>query len=194
MNGPERKPGKRQEKRPGKRQAIRPEKKLEKKPERRGGALPSLPFALKDIGKLDACPELVSCPVLKSRSDSKTKADLWLHLGWEGQAVPTARTLMSRPATSGMPWIPFTRQPVWGAPGFFCGSQAEYGIADGVMGEEILCRPVSEYGKDKLEVCRRAGEEAKALGIDYIHARIFSVYGPGRPSLVPGVYLPQYLS
>jgi len=42
-----------------------------------------------------------------------------------------------------------------------------------------LCHPVSEYGKDKLEVCRRAGEEAKALGIDYIHARIFSVYGPG---------------
>ena len=47
------------------------------------------------------------------------------------------------------------------------------------MGEEILCHPVSEYGKDKLEVCRRAGEDAKALGIDYIHARIFSVYGPG---------------
>ena len=56
---------------------------------------------------------------------------------------------------------------------------AEYGIVDGIMGEEILCHPVSEYGKDKLEVCRRAGEDAKALGIDYIHARIFSVYGPG---------------
>ena len=40
-----------------------------------GGRLTVLPFALKDIGKLDACPELVSCPVLKSRSDSKTKAD-----------------------------------------------------------------------------------------------------------------------
>lgn len=37
----------------------------------------------------------------------------------------------------------------------FSGSQAEYGIVDGVMGEGIVCHPVSEYGKDKLEVCRR---------------------------------------
>ena len=37
LNGPGRKPGKRQKKRPGKRQAIRPEKKLEKKPEKNGG-------------------------------------------------------------------------------------------------------------------------------------------------------------
>ena len=35
-----------------------------------------LPFALKDIGKLESCPEL--CPI------PPKKADLWLHLGWEG--------------------------------------------------------------------------------------------------------------
>jgi len=47
------------------------------------------------------------------------------------------------------------------------------------MKEDGVCSPVSEYGKDKLEVCRRASEEAERLGITYIHARIFSVYGPG---------------
>lgn len=47
------------------------------------------------------------------------------------------------------------------------------------MREDSPCHPVSEYGKDKLEVCRRVGERAAELGITYLHARIFSVYGPG---------------
>lgn len=145
-----------------------------------GGRITVLPFALKDIGKLDACPELVSCPVLKSRSDLKTKADLWLHLGWEGAGSANRQDPHVQARNIGYALDSLHTAARLGCARFlFCGSQAEYGIADGVMGEEILCRPVSEYGKDKLEVCRRAGEEAKALGIDYIHARIFSVYGPG---------------
>ena len=47
------------------------------------------------------------------------------------------------------------------------------------MREDGECHPVSEYGKDKLKVCSMASEEARRLGITYIHARIFSVYGPG---------------
>ena len=47
------------------------------------------------------------------------------------------------------------------------------------MHEELACRPVSEYGKDKLEVCEQALKLSGELGITYIHTRIFSVYGPG---------------
>ena len=61
----------------------------------------------------------------------------------------------------------------------FSGSQAEYGIHDGLITEETACNPVIEYGKAKLEVLRQAPEVSKEIGIDYVHLRIFSVYGPG---------------
>ncbi|WP_124065189.1 NAD(P)-dependent oxidoreductase [Clostridium sp. E02] len=67
----------------------------------------------------------------------------------------------------------------------FSGSQAEYGIHSRAMSEETECRPVSEYGKAKLEFSQMAisqTREWKKAGVsqmDYLHARIFSVYGPG---------------
>jgi len=67
----------------------------------------------------------------------------------------------------------------------FSGSQAEYGIHKDAMKEDIECSPISEYGKAKLEFLNRAVEQTndwKRQGVadmDYIHARIFSIYGPG---------------
>lgn len=67
----------------------------------------------------------------------------------------------------------------------FSGSQAEYGICQTVMREEAHCHPVSEYGKAKLEFGRQARElcglwrERGESGMDFLHVRIFSVYGPG---------------
>ncbi len=67
----------------------------------------------------------------------------------------------------------------------FSGSQAEYGICETAMREDMECRPVSEYGKAKVDF----GREARRLcslwrqqgewNMEYIHTRIFSVYGPG---------------
>ena len=59
----------------------------------------------------------------------------------------------------------------------FSGSQAEYGIHRDVMTEESECRPVSEYGKAKLEFGRKAAKNCREM--EYVHCRIFSVYGPG---------------
>ena len=147
---------------------------------RRGECLTFLPFALKDIRKLESCPALVPSSALKSHSAPKGVAELWLHLGWEGAGSANRQDPHVQARNIGYALDSLHTAARLGCARFlFCGSQAEYGIVDGIMGEEILCHPVSEYGKDKLEVCRRAGEEAKALGIDYIHARIFSVYGPG---------------
>lgn len=67
----------------------------------------------------------------------------------------------------------------------FSGSQAEYGIHKDAMAEDTECSPISEYGKAKLEFLNRAVEQTndwKRQGVadmDYVHARIFSVYGPG---------------
>lgn len=67
----------------------------------------------------------------------------------------------------------------------FSGSQAEYGGYDTAMREDMECRPVSEYGRAKAEFGRRARELVRlwasedGFAMEYIHARIFSVYGPG---------------
>ncbi len=67
----------------------------------------------------------------------------------------------------------------------FSGSQAEYGIHKEAMTEETECRPVSEYGRAKLEFFKRAAEQTEnwrkngVSDMEYIHSRIFSVYGPG---------------
>ena len=61
----------------------------------------------------------------------------------------------------------------------FSGSQAEYGLCRELTAEGHPCEPVSEYGKAKLEFCRRAEKLCETYHMEYIHTRIFSVYGPG---------------
>ncbi|MEY8337821.1 NAD(P)-dependent oxidoreductase [Lachnospiraceae bacterium 62-35] len=90
----------------------------------------------------------------------------------------------------------------------FSGSQAEYGVHRAAATEETPCHPVSEYGRAKLEFGRRAAkacgqsaldsclkpevkgegsqpgdlterQKLSSLKMEYVHCRIFSVYGPG---------------
>lgn len=62
------------------------------------------------------------------------------------------------------------------------------------MGETRECHPVSEYGKAKIAFGRNATEkvrqwnQAGVCRMEYVHTRIFSVYGR-RPSVVIGEYL-----
>lgn len=58
------------------------------------------------------------------------------------------------------------------------GSQAEYGFTNEIQTEDMVCRPVSEYGKAKLEILSLGWQMAEHLNISYIHLRIFSLYGP----------------
>lgn len=152
--------------------AVRPDSagrgELEAMQRETGGQLTVLPVDLSACGTLDRHPAL------------EGRADLWLHLGWEGSGSAN-RTNPEIQARN----IGYALEALGAAARLSCtrflfsGSQAEYGIADGLMREDSPCHPVSEYGKDKLEVCRRAGERAAELGITYLHARIFSVYGLG---------------
>lgn len=132
------------------------------------GRMTVLPVDLSGCGDLDAHPAL------------EGRADLWLHLGWEGSGSANRKNPEIQARNIGYALEALGAAGRLGCTRFlFSGSQAEYGIMEGVMSEDSPCRPVSEYGKDKLEVCRRAGERAGELGITYLHARIFSVYGPG---------------
>jgi len=77
----------------------------------------------------------------------------------------------------------------------FAGSQAEYGqtLADieakygkdfdinaiPRQSEDALTNPKSEYGKAKLELKSKLKNLGDSLGIEYVHMRIFSVFGSG---------------
>lgn len=152
--------------------AVRPDSagrgELEAMQRETGGQLTVLPVDLSACGTLDRHPAL------------EGRADLWLHLGWEGSGSANRTNPEIQARNIGYALEALGAAARLGCTRFlFSGSQAEYGIADGLMREDSPCHPVSEYGKDKLEVCRRVGERAAELGITYLHARIFSVYGPG---------------
>lgn len=152
--------------------AVRPDSagrgELEAMQRETGGQLTVLPVDLSACGTLDRHPAL------------EGRADLWLHLGWEGSGSANRTNPEIQARNIGYALEALGAAARLGCTRFlFSGSQAEYGIADGLMREDSPCHPVSEYGKDKLEVCRRVGERAAELGITYLHARIFSVYWPG---------------
>lgn len=108
------------------------------------------------------------------------------HFGWDGSgsANRMKRDVQLKNVTDSLKALEGARR--LGCRRFlFSGSQAEYGIHDQAMSEETECRPVSEYGRAKLEFLKRAMEQTESWkqkgisGMDYIHTRIFSVYGPG---------------
>lgn len=57
------------------------------------------------------------------------------------------------------------------------GSQAEYGATTEPQTEDSNCNPFSEYGKAKLKVKQELFNLSEQLDINYIHLRIFSLFG-----------------
>lgn len=57
------------------------------------------------------------------------------------------------------------------------GSQAEYGYVEDLITEETPCNPEIEYGKAKLRVFNEGSVLCNALGLKYLHLRIFSIFG-----------------
>lgn len=105
-------------------------------------------------------------------------ADCFYHLAWEGARQP------------------YRDDPVLQQKNYFCtieafhaaqetgcsfflgsGSQAEYGIMTGLVDEETLCQPVTEYGKQKLHCFETLSEMADKTEMKFIWTRIFSIYG-----------------
>ena len=115
--------------------------------------------------------------------------DVFFHFGWDGSGSENRRKadVQQKNAEDGLKALVGARS--LGCRRFlFSGSQAEYGICQTVMDEERACQPVSEYGKAKVEFYKLATRQIAqwsqmgsndGRGMEYIHTRIFSVYGPG---------------
>ena len=59
------------------------------------------------------------------------------------------------------------------------GSQAEFGIFDGTLSDNVPKNPVTGYGIAKLAAGRLTALECRNLGMKHNWARILSCYGPG---------------
>lgn len=107
-------------------------------------------------------------------------ADIFLHFAWggPGAAGRADKTVQQANVVDTMACIHAAHS--MGVKRFiFSGSQAEYGKTCGIISEDTPCSPILEYGKCKLQVRQQAPILAEKLGMDYIHLRIFSIYGPG---------------
>ncbi|MCR5671580.1 MAG: NAD(P)-dependent oxidoreductase [Butyrivibrio sp.] len=61
------------------------------------------------------------------------------------------------------------------------GSQAEYGVFEGIQTEDTPLDPFSAYGKCKVKALEELSRQAKSCNIDLIWARIFSLIGKYEP-------------
>ncbi len=140
-------------------------------------ALEGLPvhIAELELGQMDRVREVIGEP-----------CSLFFHLGWEGSGSDSRKKteIQQQNARDGIKALKGARS--LGCTRFiFSGSQAEYGSCRTLMKEDQPCLPVSEYGKAKVQVgeeayrlCRQWREKGE-YDMEYIHARIFSIYGPG---------------
>jgi nucleoside-diphosphate-sugar epimerase len=106
------------------------------------------------------------------------KADLFVNLAWEGTGH-SGRDVTDIQKDN----IAHSLEAIKVAVGIGCslfveaGSQAEYGTVLDKISETTPCHPFSEYGKAKLAVKEQGSKIANALGMKYLHLRIFSLYG-----------------
>lgn len=107
------------------------------------------------------------------------KADCFIHFAWDGSGyagrasedVQNMNVLYSQKA--------LRIADTLGCGQFiFPGSQAEYGICHELISEATVCKPLSAYGKAKVEFSKYAADYCMNKDLCFIHLRIFSVYGP----------------
>ena len=106
--------------------------------------------------------------------------DVFCHFGWggSGSASRTDRALQKKNLEISLETIR-TAKALGCKKFLFSGSQAEYGMHRDLITEETACEPKSLYGEAKLAMREKGETLCGELGLRYIHARIFSAYGPG---------------
>lgn len=108
------------------------------------------------------------------------RCDVFLHMGWRGAGSGSRKDAVIQKESVKDALNAVRAASALGCGRFlFTGSQAEYGIHNMLMDETIPCRPGSPYGEAKLVVRTEAEKLCRELSVDYGHACIFSVYGPG---------------
>lgn len=105
-------------------------------------------------------------------------ADCFYHLAWEGARAPYRDDKNMQVNNYNCTLDAFDSAIKMGCKFFLgSGSQAEYGITDGLVDENYPCNPNTEYGKEKLHAYTTLTEKARETGMRFVWTRIFSVYG-----------------
>lgn len=116
-----------------------------------------------------------------SRENKKIgNGDVFIHLAWCGadkhdrnnSAIQECNMEMSR-ASMQIAVVNHCKRYV------FVGSQAEYGRMTVITDETTDCKPMTAYGKAKFDISKELSVSANMNSIEFVHARVFSVYGPG---------------
>ena len=111
-------------------------------------------------------------------SDVIDDADCFYHLAWEGARAPYRDDKNMQVNNYKCTLDAFDSAIKMGCKFFLgSGSQAEYGITDGLVDENYPCNPNTEYGKEKLHAYTTLADKAKETGMRFIWTRIFSIYG-----------------
>ena len=107
-------------------------------------------------------------------------ADIFIHFAWDGSGNEGRANVEIQQRN-----VEYAKKAMSIAKDLSCkmflfpGSQAEYGSKFDEIFEDDECIPLSPYGKAKLEFSKWAMEETKNTQLQFIHLRIFSVYGYG---------------
>ena len=104
--------------------------------------------------------------------------DVFFHLAWQGGRYDFAAQYGNIADTLGA----LEAAGRLGCRRFICtGSQAEYGRQTALITEETCSHPTDAYGAAKLAACALSRQRAADLGIEWIWARVFSLYGTYEP-------------
>lgn len=107
-------------------------------------------------------------------------ADAWVQIGWDGAGSDNRKKRDVQQQNVVYALAAVRAAGILGCKRFlFTGSQAEYGVHHDWVNEETPCSPVSQYGIAKCDFARQAEGLCRVLAMEYVHLRIFSVYGPG---------------
>lgn len=113
-------------------------------------------------------------------SQIPVSVDVFYHLAWEGTRASARddKLLQENNYQSSLKAVKVAFE--LGCKSFVgVGSQAEYGKCIGRITENYKATPLTEYGKAKLRFCEDGKKLAERLGVNFVWARIFSVYGEG---------------
>ena len=105
--------------------------------------------------------------------------EVFYHIAWDGTGASRDRSIQGQANN-----VVYTLKALHAAKDLGCrmfigaGSQAEYGksMLDKI-GPDALTSPISAYGVAKYAAGRLGRMEADRLGLDFVWARVFSVYG-----------------
>lgn len=117
------------------------------------------------------------------------QADAFFHFAWAHTIGPGRNDMPAQIRNIG-----YTIDAVHAAKALGCkvflgaGSQAEYGRVSGLLRPDTPAFPENGYGMAKLCAGQMSRVECQTLGIDYVWARILSVYGPhdGLATMISG--------